>query len=97
MTRTPNIQSGTRVDATHNIPEIVSGSIAESTIFNELPLSVAGILPNLPGILTQITQYDIDRYNAVLIAVTPGSAAKAQFDVYDRTGKLLHSVSYSAS
>jgi phosphodiesterase/alkaline phosphatase D-like protein len=91
------IQSGTQVDATHHIPEIVSGSIAESTIFHELPPSVAGLLPSLPGILPQITQYDIDRYNAVLITVTPGAAAKAQFDVYDRTGKLLHSVSYTAS
>jgi len=91
------IQSATQVDATHHIPEIVSGSIAESTIFHELPPSVAGLLPNLPGILPQITQYDIDRYNAVLITVTPGAAAKAQFDVYDRTGAKIHSVSYTGS
>jgi phosphodiesterase/alkaline phosphatase D-like protein len=91
------ILSGTQVDATHNIPEIISGSIAEATIFEELPPSVAGLLPSLPGLLPQITQYDINRYNAVLITVTPGAAAEAQFDVYDRTGKLIHSVTYPAS
>ena len=41
------IESHDQVDATHNIPEIVSGSIAESTIFHELPPSVAGLLPSL--------------------------------------------------
>jgi alkaline phosphatase D len=91
------VLSGSRVDTTHNIPEIVSGSIAESTIFNELPAAVAGLLPSLPSILTQVTQFDIDRYNVVLITVTPGAAAKAQFDVYDRTGKGLHRVIYNAS
>jgi phosphodiesterase/alkaline phosphatase D-like protein len=91
------ILSGTQVDAAHNIPEIISGSIAENTIFNELPPSVAGLLPSLPGLLPQITQYDIDRYNAVLITVTPGAAARAQFDVYDRTGKSIHRVIYNAS
>ncbi len=91
------IVSGTRVDATHNIPEIVSGSIAEATIFEELPPSVAGLLPQLPALLPQITQYDIDRYNAVLITVTPGAAAKAQFDTYDRTGAQIHSVTYTAT
>ncbi|HUL98405.1 MAG TPA: alkaline phosphatase D family protein, partial [Mycobacterium sp.] len=91
------IESHDQVDATHHIPEIISGSIAEQTIFEELPPSVAGLLPTLPSLLTQITQYDIDRYNAVLISVTPGAAAKAQFDVYDRTGKKIHTAIYNAS
>lgn len=91
------VLSGSRVDATHNIPEIVSGSIAEQTLFNELPASISSLLPSLPSLLTQVTQYDIDRYNVVLITVTPGAAAKAQFDIYDRTGKALHRVIYNAS
>jgi hypothetical protein len=62
-----------------------------------LPPSVAGLLPQLPALLPQIDQYDIDRYNTVLITVTPGAAATAQFDTYDRTGAKIHSVSYPAS
>jgi len=89
--------SGSRVDATHNIPEIVCGSIGEQTLVNEFPPSISSLLPSLPSIVTQVTQYELDRYNAVFITVTPGSAAKAQFDTYDRTGKLLHRVIYNAS
>jgi alkaline phosphatase D len=91
------ILSGSQVDATHHVPEIISGSIGENTIFRELPPSVAGLLPQLPALLPQIDQYDIDRYNTVLITVTPGAAATAQFDTYDRTGAKIHSVSYPAS
>ena len=68
------------IDATHSIPEIISGSIGENTIFRELPASVAGLLPSLPAILTQVSAYDIDRYNVVMLTVTPGSAATAKVD-----------------
>jgi alkaline phosphatase D len=93
------IISGSRVDVTptHEIPEIISGSIGEATIFEELPASIIPVLPTLPALLTQITEYDIDRYNVVLMTVTPGSPASAKFDFYDRTGAVIHSTTYTAT
>ena len=81
------IVSGTRVDATHNIPEIVSGSIAEATIFEG---AAPGRLPacclSCPRYCRRSRSTISIWYNAVLISVTPGAAAKAQFDTYHRTG-----------
>jgi hypothetical protein len=56
-----------------------------------------GLLPSLPGILTQVKAYDIDRYNVVLLTVTPGATATAKVDFYDRTSALIHSVTYTAT
>jgi len=55
------------------------------------------LLPSLPGILTQVKAYDIDRYNVVLLTVTPGATATAKVDFYDRTSALIHSVTYTAT
>jgi hypothetical protein len=79
----------------HAAPAV--GSIAEATIFELFPPSVSGLLASLPSLLPQITKDDINRYNAVFITVTPGSTARAQFDIYDRTGKLLHRDIFNAS
>lgn len=93
------IISGTRVDATHNVPEIVSGSIGENTLFRELDAvpAVLALLPQLPALITQVDEYDLDRYNVVLMTVTPGSPATAKFDFYDRTGGIIHSKTYTAT
>ncbi|MFQ5666453.1 MAG: alkaline phosphatase D family protein, partial [Candidatus Binatia bacterium] len=86
-----------QVDATHQTPELVSGSIGEQTLFRELPPSIASLLPSLPGLITQVSEFDLDRFNVVLITVTPGSAATAQFDFLDRTGAVIHSVTFNAA
>ena len=71
--------------------ELVVGAIGETTLFRELPPSVAGLLGVVPTLLKQASHYDIDRYNTVLITVDPG-AATAQFDIYDRTGAIMKTV-----
>src|SRR5262249_10996543 len=53
----------------HFIPELVSGSIGENTLFRELPPSIVGLLPSVPGIITQIDEFELDRYNAGLITI----------------------------
>ncbi len=92
------IVSGTRVDATHNTPEIVDGAIGENTLFRELDAvpTVLTLLPQLPGIITQVDEYDLDRYNTVLMTLMPAVPATAKFDFYDRTGAIIHSVTYTA-
>ncbi len=87
-----------RVDVanTHHIPEIVAGAVGMDPIFRELPPSVVGLLPSLPTILKQISEFDIDRFNVVMIKVDPGAPAKATFDFIDRTGATIHSVSFDA-
>src|SRR5262249_29537484 len=53
------IFSPVRVDGTHNIPELVAGSIGENTLFRELPPSVVTLLPSVPALLTQIDEYEL--------------------------------------
>ena len=54
-------------------------------------------LPTLPALLTQITQYDIDRFNAALLTVAPGAPATATVDFYDRSGAVIQSITFDAS
>ncbi len=89
------IFSPVRVDATHLIPELVSGSIGENTLFRELPPSVAALLPTVPSLITQVDEFELDRYNAVLMTIDP-AAETARFDFKDRTGLLVHTISYTA-
>jgi len=91
--------SPTRLDVsmTHATPEIVAGAIGESTIFNELPPSVEASLPGLPGVITQVSEFELDRYNVVLITVDPTlTTPRANFDFYDRTGSIIHNVFFDA-
>ena len=87
-----------RVDTgmTHFTPEIVAGAIGMDPIFRELPPSVLGVLPAIPGILTQVSEFDLDRFNIVTINVDPGAPAVARFDFVDRTGLTIHSISFDA-
>jgi phosphodiesterase/alkaline phosphatase D-like protein len=87
-----------RVDVanTHPVPEIVAGAIGMDPIFRELPPSVVPLLPSLPAILTQIGEFDIDRFNIVMISVDDGVPPKAKFDFYDRSGAIIHTVSFDA-
>ena len=78
-------------NTTHPGIELVVGAIGETTLFRELPPSVLGVLSGVPAILKQVSEYDIDRYNAVLITIDP-AAPTARFDVYDRTGAVIHTV-----
>jgi phosphodiesterase/alkaline phosphatase D-like protein len=91
--------SPTRVDVamTHAMPEIVAGAIGENTIFRELPPSVEASLPGLPGVITQVSEFELDRYNVVLITVDPTLATpRANFDFYDRTGSIIHTLFFDA-
>ena len=89
------IFSPVQVDATHAVPELVAGSIGENTLFRELPASVAALLPSVPALLTQVSEYELDRYNAVMITLDP-VMEKATFDFKDRTGLTVHSIAYTA-
>jgi alkaline phosphatase D len=85
------------VAGTHPTPEIVAGAIGESTIFRELPPSVVASLPGLPGVVTEVSEFELDRYNVVLITIDPSLATpRASFDFYDRSGSIIHSVFFDA-
>jgi alkaline phosphatase D len=95
------IFSPTRLDITdigeHHIPEIVAGSIGENTLYRELPPSVLPVLATVPAILTQISDFEIDRYNTCLITIDPTQPqTTATFDFYDRTGLKIRSIAYTA-
>lgn len=89
------IFSPVRVDATHNVPELIAGSIAENTLFRELPPTVLSLLSSVPALITQVTEFELDRYNAVMMTIDP-AAKTAQFDFKDRTGLTVHSIGYTA-
>ena len=57
----------------------------------------AGLLSSLPGLLTQITQFDIDRFNAALLTVAPGAPPTARIDFYDRSGAVIQTITFDAS
>ena len=76
------------------VPEVVGGAIGMDPIFEELPPSLIPILPSLPGVLTQITQFDIDRFNATVLSVTDTPTPKATIDFYDRSNTIIQSVSF---
>ena len=60
-------------------------------------MAIREILTVPNPILKQVSEYDIDRYNTVLITVDPTAVPpKATFDFYDRTGALIHAISYDA-
>ena len=80
-------------NTTHPGTELVVGAIGETTLFRELPPSVAGLLMVVPTLLKQASEYEIDRYNTVLITVDP-AAMTAQFDVYDRTGAVINTITF---
>jgi alkaline phosphatase D len=84
------------MSSTHHTPEIVAGAIGMDPIFRELPPSVSGLLPIIPNVLTQVSEFDLDRFNVVTINVDPGAPAVARFDFLDRTGATIHSVSFNA-
>jgi len=63
-------------------------------IFRELPPSLSGLVATLPGLLTQITQFDIDRFNAAVVSVTDTPTPKATVDFYDRSNTVIQSVSF---
>jgi alkaline phosphatase D len=76
------------------VPEVVGGAIGMDPIFRELPPSIVGALPTLPGLLSQITQYDLDRFNAAVVSVTDTPTPKATIDFYDRSNTVVQSVSF---
>ena len=89
------IFSPVRVDATHNTPELVDGSICENTLFRELPPTIVTLLPSVPSLITQVSEFELDRYNAGLITLDP-AAETARFEFKDRTGLTIHSITYTA-
>jgi len=79
------------------VPEVVGGAIGMDPIFRELPPGIVPLLGTLPSLLTQITQFDIDRFNAALLTVAPGAPATARVDFYDRSGAVIQSITFDAS
>jgi phosphodiesterase/alkaline phosphatase D-like protein len=93
------IFSPVRVDNadTHHVPELVAGSIGENTRYRELPPTVLGLLGVVPSLITQVSEFELDRYNTCLITIDPtASPTTATFDFYDRTGLKIHTISYNA-
>lgn len=88
--------SGERVSIgpSQPIPEVVGGAIGMEPIFRLLPASIGTLLPTLPGVLTQITQFDIDRFNAAVLTVTATPAPRATIEFYDRSNSVIQSVSF---
>lgn len=85
-------------NATHPGTELVVGSIGETTLFRELPPVVLTLLATVPSVITQVSEYELDRYNTVLITVDPTAGPPtARFDVYDRTGAMIRTVSLTAT
>ncbi len=92
------VVSHDQVDSTHLIPEVVSGAVGMDPIFRELPPSIVSFLPSLPTLLTQITEFDIDRFNVVTIDVDPAHTPtpEAVLHFFDRSGKEIHTVTFDA-
>jgi alkaline phosphatase D len=85
------------VSEAHSVPELISGSIGENTLFRELPPSISSLLMGVPAVITQVSQFDIDRYNAGLITIDPTVAMPtAKFDFYDRTGRVIRTITFTA-
>src|SRR5262249_18683380 len=94
------IFSPVRVDIgpAHFVPELVSGSIGENTLFRELPPSVAGQLALIPNIVTEVSEFELDRYNGALATIDPNPIAPtARFDFKDRTGLTIHTITFTAT
>jgi hypothetical protein len=71
--------------------------LSTDPIFRELPPGIVPLVGTLPSLLTQITQFDIDRFNAALLTVAPGAPATARVDFYDRSGAVIQSITFDAS
>jgi len=91
-----------RVDSgpAHFVPEIVAGPIGVESIFRQIVLVAPDVLPYialLPGLVPQVSEFDIDRFNVAIITVD-GTAAPpvARFDFIDQTGTVTTSLSFTA-
>ena len=85
------------VGSSQPVPEVVGGAIGMDPIFRELPPGIIPLLGTLPSLLTQITQFDLDRFNVALLTVAPGAPATARVDFYDRSGAVIQSITFDAS
>ena len=85
------------VGSSQPVPEVVGGAIGMDPIFRELPPGIIPLLGTLPSLLTQITEFDIDRFNVALLTVAPGAPATARVDFYDRSGAVIQSITFDAS
>ena len=86
------------IDGGHPVPEVVAGAIGETTLFRELPPSIVGLLGGVPAFLTEVSEFDIDRYNTVMITVDPTlTTPRTTLDFYDRTGTMIHTIVFDAA
>ena len=88
--------SGERVGNSQPVPEVVAGAIGMDPIFREFPPELTPIVAAIPALLTQISQFDIDRFNVVLLTVTAGPPATARLDFYDRSGAVIQDFTFTA-
>jgi len=75
------------------IREWVSGAIGMDSIFRELPASISGLVPTLPGLFPTISRFDIDRFNYALVEAGP---MEAVVTYRDNTGAAIASFSVLA-
>jgi phosphodiesterase/alkaline phosphatase D-like protein len=69
----------------------------QTNVFRELPPSIVAALPAVPGLIAQVSEFDLDRYHNVMITVDPTLATpRATFDFYDRAGTLIRTVPFDA-
>jgi phosphodiesterase/alkaline phosphatase D-like protein len=86
--------------STHTTPEVVEGPIGEQTLFRELPASVLTLLNAgaVQAVLAQVSEFDIDHYNGVLMTVDPTAVPPvATLDFYDRAGAKVHTLTFTAT
>jgi hypothetical protein len=76
------------------IQEWVSGAIGMDPIYRELPDSITGAVPSLPGLFQTITYFDIDRFNYGFIEV---STTQATVTYRDATGAVLKTITIPAT
>ena len=54
------------------------------------------LLGAVPGIITQVSEFELDRYNAALVTIDP-VAQTAHFDFKDRSGLTIHTITFTAT
>jgi alkaline phosphatase D len=74
--------------------EVVGGAIGMEPIFEELPASIVASLPILPGVLGQVSLYDIDRFNTALLTVTDTPSPSATIEFYDRSNTIIQTITF---
>jgi alkaline phosphatase D len=92
--------SEVRVDATHRVPEVVSGALGDDSFLRGvfpsrlLALFEAEVIQSLPQV-NHLTQWELDRPSVTLVTVDPTATPPvARFEFVDRTGVVMQRVEF---